>query len=67
MTFTNNINAHIIDGGAVTLTVASFAQVVPNIAAVLSVVWFTIRVLETNTVQNLFGKYRWIKEHYDND
>ena len=64
MNISNNVNAHIIDGGAVTLTVASFAQVVPNIAAVLSVMWFAIRILETQTAQKLLRRWNmdWIKE-----
>lgn len=64
MNISNSVNAHIIDGGAVTLTVASFAQVVPNVAAVLSVMWFAIRILETATVQHFLKRWNldWIKE-----
>ncbi len=35
------------DGGAVALAVASFLSYLPNVAAVLSVVWLTLRIYET--------------------
>lgn len=60
---TNTPNSSLVDAGAITITVASFANVIPNIAAVLSVMWVLIRIAETKTVQKLLGKYSWIKEN----
>lgn len=49
------------DLGAAAIWIASIAQLLPSIAALLSVIWFAIRVLETPTVQLLLGRYAWIK------
>ena len=46
-----------IDVGAAAVAGLSWAQVLPNLAAVLSIVWFLIRIYETKTVQKwLSGK-----------
>lgn len=60
-------SAHLIDIGAIGLWLATFANWAPSIAAVLSMIWFLIRVLETRTVQALFGKHAWVKRFDDKD
>lgn len=57
--------AHYYDVGAVTIWLASFANMLPSIAALLSIIWFLIRIAESETVQSALGKYRWIKETKD--
>jgi chromate transport protein ChrA len=58
---TNEPSAHYLDLGAVTVWLASLAQILPSIAAMLSVIWFAIRILESQTVQQLLGSYAWIR------
>ena len=36
----------------------SLASILPAVAAILTIVWTAIRILETDTVQGLFGKER---------
>lgn len=61
MTPNSNTATGMLDAGAFTLYVASFAQLLPSIAAFLSVAWFGLRILETRTVQKLLGKWSWIE------
>jgi len=49
---------HAVDGFAVTTTVATIINLLPAIAALLSIVWTMIRIYETKTVQALFGMAR---------
>lgn len=60
-------SAHVVDAGAVVLWITSAADMAPRIAALLSVVWFAIRVAETKTVQALLGKYAWVKSYGRDD
>lgn len=45
-----------LDSLAVGTTVATFLGWLPHIAAILSIVWMVIRILETHTVRRLMGK-----------
>lgn len=36
----------------------SLASLLPAIAAVLTIIWTAIRIMETDTVRNLWGKLR---------
>lgn len=56
-----------IDIGAVTLWIATAANFMPAVAALLSIVWFTLRILETRTVQKLLGSYSWIERSNRHD
>lgn len=58
---TNEPSANIYDVGAITVWLASLAQILPSIAALLSVIWFIIRIAESQTVQQLLGSYAWIR------
>lgn len=51
-----------IDSGAVALWVASVANILPSIAALLSIIWFLLRIAESKTVQHMLGRYAWIKK-----
>jgi len=45
------------DVGAVSVTVAAIMTYVPAISAVLGLIWFCLRIYETNTVQGwIHGK-----------
>lgn len=50
------------DVTAATVGVATIANALPSIAAVLSIGWFLIRIAESETVQLLLGRYRWINK-----
>jgi hypothetical protein len=54
------VNEHtksIIDWTSVGVAFGSLLQILPSIAAALSVVWTLIRIYETKTVQNLIKKW----------
>lgn len=63
----NSPTTNAIDAGAFTLYMASFANVIPAVAAFLSAVWFILRIMETRTVQHLLGRYAWVKREGDKD
>jgi DMSO reductase anchor subunit len=55
----NSINEHTkhaIDWASVSIAFGTLLQVLPSIAAALSIVWSVIRIYETKTVQG------WIKK-----
>ena len=45
-----------VDVIAVTTTVSTLMGWLPAVAAALSIIWTIIRIIETNTVQNLIHK-----------
>ena len=47
---------HVVDIGAVGTALATFFGLLPNIAALLSVVWLGLRIWESKTVQKLIKK-----------
>ena len=47
---------HLADAGALVITVGSLADVLPSIAAVVSIIWGAIWFYETKTVQKLLGR-----------
>jgi glycerol-3-phosphate acyltransferase PlsY len=47
---------HIIDGASIATAVGTMMQLLPAIAALFTIIWTTIRIYETKTVQKLLGK-----------
>ena len=47
---------HIVDGVSVFTVLGTLAQILPPIAALLSIIWTCIRIMETRTVARLLGK-----------
>jgi len=45
-----------VDASAVAVAGLSWAQLLPNLAALFSIVWLAIRIYETRTVQ------KWLKK-----
>jgi hypothetical protein len=45
-----------VDVGAAAVAGLSWAQLLPNLAAILSIIWFIIRICETRTVRKWFKK-----------
>jgi hypothetical protein len=52
------IMAKIGDGLAFTTGIAVIASYLPTVFIIVSIVWTTIRVYETRTVQNIIAKIR---------
>ena len=51
----NEHTKHVIDWTSIGIAFGTLIQILPSIAAALSIVWSVIRIYETNTVQN------WLK------
>ena len=47
---------HLGDLLSVSVTLATIAQWLPAVAALMTIVWTLIRICETQTVQRLFGR-----------
>jgi len=45
-----------IDGVSLLTVVGTLMDMLPSVSALLSIVWVSIRIWETNTVQKLFGR-----------
>lgn len=55
------------DTTSVTIILASISDLLPPIAASLSIVWICIRIYETDTVQTLLGKKKKPPEKDDDE
>ena len=49
---------HVGDGLSIITVVGTLAQVLPSIAALFTIVWTSIRIYETDTVQNIIRKIK---------
>ena len=47
---------HVGDAVSVGVAVGTVAQILPAIAALLTIVWMAIRIYESDTVQRLLGR-----------
>ena len=47
---------HVLDGLSIATVLGTLVQVLPSVAAGLSIVWSVIRIYETKTVQRWLGK-----------
>lgn len=47
---------HIGDALSVVTVIGTLAQILPSIAALFTIVWTSVRIYETDTVQKLLGK-----------
>jgi len=47
---------HVLDGASIATAVGTMMQLLPAIAALFTIIWTTIRIYETKTVQKLLGK-----------
>lgn len=55
------------DAGSVGVMLAAFMGYLPDVAALLTVVWLAIRVYETQTVQNLLKRWRTNKKEAEKE
>jgi hypothetical protein len=54
----NDINEHtkhVIDWTSIGIAFGSLVQILPSIAAALSIIWSVIRIYETKTIQKWLG------------
>lgn len=56
---------HVGDAISITITVGAIVNFLPAVAALLTIVWTAIRILETKTIQKAIGK--WTKKHSRKD
>ena len=49
---------HLIDTASIATAVGTMMQLLPAIAALFNIIWTTIRIYETKTVQKLLGKHK---------
>ena len=49
---------HLIDTASIATAIGTIMQLLPAIAALFTIVWTTIRIYETKTVQKLLGKHK---------
>ena len=47
---------HFVDALSIITAVGTLVEMLPSIAAVFTIVWTGIRIWETETVQNMFGR-----------
>ena len=47
---------HVLDGVSIIATVGTLIEMLPSIAALLTIVWTGIRIYETDTIQRLLGR-----------
>ena len=47
---------HVVDALSIITVVGTLVEMLPSIAAIFTIVWTVIRIWETETVQNLFGR-----------
>jgi hypothetical protein len=49
----NETAKHVVDAISVATVIGTLAQVLPAIAAAFTIIWTTIRIYETKTVQSI--------------
>ncbi len=49
---------HLIDTASIATAVGTLMQLLPAIAALFTIIWTTIRIYETKTMQKLLGKHK---------
>ena len=54
----NEHTKHVIDWTSIGIAFGSLIQILPSIAAALSILWTVIRIYETKTVQGWIKKWR---------
>jgi hypothetical protein len=47
---------HVVDALSILTVVGTLVEMLPSVAAIFTIVWTGIRIWETETVQNLFGR-----------
>jgi hypothetical protein len=56
MSDTHETAKNVVDALSIMTVVGTLVEMLPSVAAVFTIVWTGIRIWETETVQNLFGR-----------
>lgn len=49
---------HAVDAVSVVTVVGTLAEILPSVAAIFTIIWTSIRILETETVKGIIKKVR---------
>jgi hypothetical protein len=58
MTMTDEGMKHAMDWLSLSTVVTTLVGMLPTIAAIIPIVWYSIRIYETKTIQGLIQKYK---------
>ncbi|KPL68042.1 hypothetical protein SZ64_07865 [Erythrobacter sp. SG61-1L] len=47
---------HVVDGLSIMTMLGALVQILPSVAAVLTIIWTAIRIYETDTIRRLFRR-----------
>jgi hypothetical protein len=53
---------HAVDAVSVVTVLGTLAQILPSLAALFTIIWTTIRILETKTVTEWLAKFKGVKK-----
>jgi hypothetical protein len=53
---------NVVDALSIMTVVGTLVEMLPSVAAIFTIVWTAIRIWETETVQNLFGRTKLPKD-----
>jgi hypothetical protein len=56
MSTSHETTKHVVDALSILTVVGTLVEMLPSIAAIFTIVWTGIRIWETETVQNMFGR-----------
>ena len=56
MSDSHETTKHVVDALSIMTVVGTLVEMLPSVAAIFTIVWTGIRIWETETVQNLFGR-----------
>jgi hypothetical protein len=54
----DNFTKHLLDAAAVAVAIGTLARVLPEIAALFTIIWTGIRIYESETVQKFLGNHK---------
>ena len=56
MSETHETAKNVVDALSIMTVVGTLVEMLPSVAAIFTIVWTAIRIWETETVKNLFGR-----------
>jgi hypothetical protein len=62
MSDTHETAKNVVDALSIMTVVGTLVEMLPSVAAIFTIVWTAIRIWETETVQNLFGRTKLPKD-----
>ena len=62
MSETHETAKNVVDALSIMTVVGTLVEMLPSVAAIFTIVWTAIRIWETETVQNLLGRNKPIKD-----